>query len=64
VTRDLRSHVRPHPPQPDPDVPADHQGRRFCRCGVPVVDGDPRHTVTVLPDGQRAAAHDTDDEEA
>lgn len=58
MTRDVRTHVRPHVPVRDRDVPADHQGVVRCRCGLPIVDGDPRHTPEDVPDVARAAAHD------
>lgn len=62
MTRDVRTHVKPHPAVPDRDAPPDHNGRRVCRCGLPIIDGDPRHTVTAGPDVQRKAAHDDADE--
>lgn len=34
----------------DPDVPADHKGRPYCRCGVPAIDGDKRHTLPDVPE--------------
>jgi hypothetical protein len=40
----------PHPFQADPDLPPDHRGRPFCRCGVVRVDGDPRHEMPVVPE--------------
>lgn len=50
----------PHPPAVDRDVPADQDGHLFCRrCSLAIVDGDPRHTMPLPPDGadhgQRAA---------
>jgi hypothetical protein len=59
VTRDVRTHVRPHLAVPDRDAPPDHKGRRVCRCGLPIIDGDPRHTVPPhVPDAREKAAHD------
>lgn len=29
---------------PDPDIPADHRGRRTCRCGLTGEPGDAHHT--------------------
>jgi hypothetical protein len=40
----------PHPFQADPDLPPDHRGRPFCRCGVVRVDGDPRHEMPAVPE--------------
>jgi len=48
VTR--KSTVPAHPPTPDPDVPADQQGHAYCRRGVAIVEGDPRHTMPVVPE--------------
>lgn len=45
-----KSKVRSHLPVPDPSVPADQAGHRYCRdCGLAVVDGDPRHTLPNAP---------------
>lgn len=56
----------PHLPAVDPDVPADHKGRPYCRCGVPIEPGDPRHTLppTTEPDARELAAGDHDESEA
>jgi hypothetical protein len=48
---------------PDPAIPPDHNGRRGCTCGLMGRPGDPHHTVDdQAEDGQRRAAHDTDEE--
>jgi hypothetical protein len=43
---------------PDPDLPADHNGRRTCRCGLLGEPGDAHHTVPVMSerDAQERAA--------
>ena len=41
---------------PDPDLPADHQGRRTCRCGLPGKPGDAHHTVPEPERDARSAA--------
>lgn len=43
---------------PDPDLPADHQGRRTCRCGLLGEAGDAHHTLPDVPeqDVQQLAA--------
>ena len=41
---------------PDPDLPADHQGRRTCRCGLLGEPGDAHHTVAEAVDDARSAA--------
>jgi hypothetical protein len=42
---------------PDPDLPADHQGRRTCRCGLTGEAGDAHHTPPEPADDvQRRAA--------
>jgi len=49
---------------PDPDLPADHQGRRTCRCGLVGEPGDAHHTVPEPEaDARSAAAGDTQEEE-
>lgn len=35
---------------PDPDIPADHRGRRTCRCGLTGEPGDAHHTLPPAPD--------------
>jgi hypothetical protein len=40
----------PHPPVVDPCVPVDQAGRAYCTCGIAIVDGDPRHTLPVVPE--------------
>jgi hypothetical protein len=44
-----KSKVVAHVFDQDPDVPADHSGRRWCRCGLPGVAGDDRHPVDAAP---------------
>jgi hypothetical protein len=45
-----KSKQRGHQPRPDPAVPADQHGHAYCsRCGLAIVDGDPRHTLPELP---------------
>jgi len=59
VTR--RTPVPPHPPAVDPTVPADQHGHHYCtRCGLAIVDGDPRHSMPAAgePDAQQRAAGD------
>jgi hypothetical protein len=34
----------------DPDVPADHRGRRACVCGLLGEPGDPHHTLPDVPE--------------
>jgi hypothetical protein len=42
---------------PDPDLPADHNGRRTCRCGLPGEPGDAHHPEReAAEDGQMRAA--------
>jgi len=41
---------------PDPDLPADHQGRRTCRCGLVGEPGDAHHTVPEPEADARSAA--------
>ena len=46
-----------HYPAPDPNIPADYRGRRYCTCGL-VIDPDqphPSHSVTEV-DPEIAAA--------
>jgi hypothetical protein len=35
---------------PDPDVPADHNGRRTCVCHLTGQPGDAHHTLPPTPD--------------
>jgi len=49
-----RKTVRPHLFIPDPDVPADQNGRQACRCGLIGEPGDAHHT---LPDVPEQAEH-------
>jgi len=50
---------------PDPDLPADHQGRRTCRCGLLGAPGDAHHTVPeVEPDARSAAAGERSETDA
>jgi len=42
--------------QPDDDLPADHQGRRTCRCGLLGEPGDAHHTVPEPEADARSAA--------
>jgi hypothetical protein len=59
--------VKPHLFDLDPDVPADHLGRAFCRCGVVRLPGDPRHTPPDTADAQAAHlrwAGEREDEES
>lgn len=50
-----KTKARPRLFVPDPGVPADQHGRRYCRdCGIAERDGDPRHT---LPDAPEQAEH-------
>jgi len=58
ITRDPTAHrVCGNIFTPDPDLPADHQGRRTCRCGLVGGPGDAHHTVPdVEPDARSAAA--------
>jgi len=44
-----KSQVKPHLFVPDPDVPADQNGRQVCRCGLLGEAGDTRHTMPVVP---------------
>lgn len=45
------SKVHPHVATPDPDVPVDQHGHPFCStCHLAIVDGDPRHTLPVVPE--------------
>lgn len=48
--------LAPHMPVADPDVPADHVGRPFCRCGVAIVPGDKRHQLPEVHDAQAEVA--------
>jgi hypothetical protein len=59
----VKTTVRPHLFVPDPAIPPDHHGRRGCTCGLMGHPGDPHHTVDdqAVEDGQRRAAHDTDE---
>lgn len=45
---------RPHLFVADPDVPADHRGRRTCRCSLVGEPGDAHHQ---LPDVPEQAEH-------
>lgn len=46
--------------QADPDVPADHQGRRTCVCRLVGEPGDAHHPdVDLVEDGQMRAAGET-----
>lgn len=45
-----KSALPPHLFQPDPDVPADHQGRHACRCGLVGRPGDAHHTLPAGPE--------------
>jgi hypothetical protein len=40
----------------DPDVPADHRGRRACVCGLLGEPGDPHHTLPDIPEQAIVAA--------
>lgn len=40
----------PHPFVADPDLPADHNGRRVCRCGLVGRPGDTHHDMPVVPE--------------
>jgi hypothetical protein len=56
-----KSKVRPHLFEPDPELPADQNGRRVClRCHLVGEAGDKRHTIPPAPaeDVQRWRAHD------
>jgi hypothetical protein len=44
-----KSKVHPHPLRLDPDVPPDVHGRGTCRCGLPDLPDDPRHTMPARP---------------
>lgn len=48
----------------DPDIPADHRGRRTCRCGLAGKPGDAHHTLPDAPveadHGQRAAGEEVE----
>lgn len=48
---------------PDPDLPADHNGRRACRCGLVGEPGDAHHTLPPAPeeDAQSRAAGERND---
>lgn len=35
---------------PDPDLPADHNGRHACRCGLVGEPGDAHHTLPERPE--------------
>lgn len=53
----------PHPFQPDPDLPADHQGRKVCAaCHLVGQPGDAHHDVPDVPEQaeHRRRAGDTD----
>ena len=53
--RPPRTKVTPHVHITDPDVPADHNGRHTCRCGLP--EAHPSHTMPdPVPDAASAAA--------
>lgn len=45
-----KSKLAPHLFAEDPDVPRDHLGRAFCRCGVVDIAGDARHTMPDVPE--------------
>lgn len=55
-----KTQVTPHLFVHDPDLRTDHKGRRYCRCGVVELAGDPRHTLpaTAGPDARELAAHE------
>lgn len=44
-----KSNVTPHSFEADPDMPPDHNGRRWCRCGLPGSPGDDRHPFDAQP---------------
>ncbi len=56
MTAKPKSAVRPHLFVPDPDVPADHNGHRACRCGLIGQPGDAHHTLPDPPPDARSAA--------
>jgi hypothetical protein len=49
-----KTKVRSHLFVPDPDVPADQNGRQACRCGLIGEAGDARHTLPDRPAGADA----------
>jgi hypothetical protein len=56
--------VRPHPLVEDSDVPRDAKGRRFCRCGVVEIEGDPRHVAPDVPEqAEHRHRYDHDEED-
>lgn len=55
--------MKPHPFVEDLDVPADHLGRQFCRCGVVEIPGDPRHVLPDVPEQAEVRARYDHDEE-
>jgi hypothetical protein len=58
----VKTHVPAHHAVRDPELGADHDGHPFCRCGLPIKPGDPRHTLPADGgDGMRRAAHDVDE---
>jgi hypothetical protein len=42
--------------RPDPDLPADHNGRWTCHCGLLGEPGDAHHTVPEAADDARSRA--------
>lgn len=51
-----RTKLPPHVFVVDPDVPADHQGRHACRCGLIGEPGDAHHTLPEVPEQAVVAA--------
>jgi hypothetical protein len=51
-----KSALPPHIFTPDPDIPADMNGNRVCRCGLVGKPGDAHHTLPEPPDDARSRA--------
>lgn len=45
-----KSKLPPHLFVVDPDIPADHNGRRTCRCSLVGEAGDAHHTLPDIPE--------------
>ena len=59
----MTAKLSPHPFREDPDLPADVNGRRVCRCGLVGRPGDAHHEMPDVPhdDAQRRAAGEKED---
>jgi hypothetical protein len=56
------SHLKPHLPVRDPDVPPDHLGRHYCTCGAR--EDHERHTLPDVPEQAEQRGWYDQDEEA